>query len=188
MLTYNQIKRGKVIDIDGEPYKVLTSHVMKKNRNKPSNQTKLKSLVSGKNIEKTFHAADKVTEAELERRDIKYLYIKGREVMFCNADNPKNRFSMDFNDIKEYIKYLKQNDTISGLYYNENMVNILIPTKVSLIVKESAYTVKGNTSSSATKTIVMENGLEISAPLFIKEGEKILINTETGEYSERDNK
>lgn len=188
MLTYSQVKRGKVVDIDGEPYKVLTSHVMKKNRNKPSNQTKLKSLVSGKNIEKTFHAADKVKEAELERRDIKYLYQKGGEVMFCAADNPKDRFAMNFEDVEEYIKYLKQNDVITGLYYNDEMINISIPAKVSLVVKESAYTVKGNTSSSATKTIVMENGLEVSAPLFIKEGERILINTETGEYSERDNK
>ena len=187
MLTYSQIKRGKVIDIDGEPYKVLTSHVMKKNRNKPSNQTKLKSLVSGKNIEKTFHASDKVEEAQLERQEVKYLYQKGQEVWFCAADNPKDRFSMSFSEVDGYIKYLKTNDIILGLYYDDNLISFSLPSKVSLVVKESPDAVKGNTSTNANKKIIMENGLEVLAPLFIKAGERILINTETGEYSERDN-
>ncbi len=188
MLTYNQIKRGKIIDLDGEPYKVLTSHVMKKNRNKPSNQTKLKSLVSGKNIEKTFHTSDKVQEAELERNDIKFLYRKGNDVWFCLADDPSERFSFPFEEVENYIKFLKQNDVVTGLYYDDEIISFIIPQKVSLVVKESPNVVKGNTTSTAMKKIIMENGLEVSVPLFIKAGEKILINTETGEYSERDNK
>ncbi len=80
MLSYNEIKRGKVIEYNGEPFKVMTNWIVKKNRNKPTNQTKLKSLISGKNIEVTFHAKDKVDEAEIERKDLKYLYQKGKEV------------------------------------------------------------------------------------------------------------
>jgi len=80
MLNYNEIKRGKIIKYNGEPYKVMFNNVTKKNRNKPTNQTKLKSLVSGKNIEVVFHTKDKVEEAIIERENIKYLYQKGNEV------------------------------------------------------------------------------------------------------------
>jgi translation elongation factor P/translation initiation factor 5A len=80
MLNYNEIKRGKIIEYNDEPYKVMFNNVAKKNRNKPTNQTKLKSLISGKNIEVVFHAKDKVEEATIEREDIKYLYQKGNEV------------------------------------------------------------------------------------------------------------
>jgi len=72
MLSYNEIKRGKIIEYNGEPYKVMTSSIAKKNRNKPHNQTKIKSLVSGKSLDITFHASDKVAEATVERRNIKY--------------------------------------------------------------------------------------------------------------------
>ncbi|HIP33195.1 MAG TPA: hypothetical protein EYG89_00325 [Bacteroidia bacterium] len=80
MLSYSEIKRGKIIEYNNEPYKVMFNNVAKKNRNKPTNQTKLKSLISGKNIEVVFHSKDKVNEAIIERNNIKYLYQKGDEV------------------------------------------------------------------------------------------------------------
>jgi len=80
MLSYNEIKRGKIIEYNNEPYKVMFNNVSKKNRNKPTNQTKLKSLTSGKNIEVVFHSKDKVEEATIKRKNIKYLYQKRNEV------------------------------------------------------------------------------------------------------------
>ena len=185
MLNYNEIKRGKVIEYEGEPFKVMTNWIVKKNRNKPTNQTKLKSLISGKNIEVTFHAKDKVEEASIERKDLKYLYQKGQEVWFCNPDDPKDRFSIDFESVENELKFLKPNDIIRGEYFNNELIGLSLPPKVELLVKEAPDAVAGNTSSGATKKVILENGLEVFTPLFIKEGEKIIINTETGEYSER---
>ena len=185
MLNYSEIKRGKIIEYNGEPFKVLTNWIVKKNRNKPTNQTKLKSLVSGKNIEVTFHAKDKVSEAYIERKDLKYLYQKGNDVWFCLPNNPKERFFLDFADVENEIKFLKGNDVVRGEYFDEELIGLTLPPKVTLTVKTAPDAVAGNTSSGASKRVILENGLEIFTPLFIKEGEKIVVSTETGEYSER---
>jgi elongation factor P len=185
MLNYNEIKRGKVIEYEGEPFKVMSNWIVKKNRNKPTNQTKLKSLVSGKNIEVTFHAKDKVEEAYIEKKDLKYLYQKGNEVWFCAADNPADRFNLDLEMVEDDIKFLKGNDIVRGEYFDGELIGLSLPPKVTLKVKEAPDAVAGNTSSGATKKVILENGLEVFTPLFIKEGEEIVINTETGEYSER---
>lgn len=185
MLNYNEIKRGKVIVINDEPYKVLTSNISKKNRNKPHNQTKIKSIASGKTLEKTFHASDKVDEAVLERKEIKYLYIKNTEVWFCIADNPKERFFLELSEVENQIQFLKQNDIVTGLYFNDELIDLSIPPKVALKVKEAPEAVKGNTATGATKKIVLENGLEIQAPLFVETGDIVFVNTENKEYSER---
>ncbi len=185
MLNYNEIKRGKIIEYNNEPYRVMDSWIVKKNRNKPTNQTKLKSLISGKNIEITFHAKDKVQEALVEKRDLKYLYQKRDEVWFCDPDNPKDRFSLNFEDVKNELKFLKNNDIVRGEYFNDELIGLNLPAKVILKVKEAPEAVAGGTVSGASKKIILENGLEISAPLFIKEGDLVVVNTESGEYSER---
>ena len=185
MLDYNQIKPRVYFVLDGEPYECLESQVAKKNRGKPSNQTKIKSLVSGKVLEKTFHASDKVLEADIENRDIKYLYQKRDEIWFCNPENPKERFMLDEGVVGDRLKYLKGNDIIKGIYFEDEVIDIKIPIKVALEVVDAPDAVKGNTSSGATKRVTFENGLELFVPLFIKKGEILVINTDKGEYVER---
>ncbi len=185
MLSYNEIKRGRFIVFQEEPYKVLESTISKKNRNKPNNQTKIKSLISGKTLEKTFHSSDSVKEADLSRENIKYLYIKNDEVCFCIDQKPKERFFLNFSEIKDKLKFLKQNDVILGLYFEEKLIDLIIPDKVTLKVKNSPPAVAGNSATSASKKITLENDLEIFVPLFIKEEDFIIINTEKGEYVER---
>ena len=185
MLNYNEVKRGKIIKYNNEPHKVMTSSIAKKNRNKPHNQTKIKSLISGKSLDVTFHASEKIEETVVEKIEIKYLYQKSQEVWFCKANDPTNRFTLNFIEIKDQLQYLKQNDVINGMYYNDKIIGLDIPVKVELIVKEAPNAVKGNTSSGAKKNIILENNLEIQAPLFVEIGDIISINTDTGEYSER---
>ncbi|MCD5396628.1 MAG: hypothetical protein LRZ98_00395 [Candidatus Pacebacteria bacterium] len=185
MLNYSEIKRGVIIEYNKTPYKVLSNSILKKNRNKPHNQTTIKSLISGKTINVTFHSSDKVKEALVKKKIIKYLYQKKNEIFFCLENNPKIRFKINFEDIKEQIKFLKNNDLIIGLYFNENIFGIDIPIKIELKVKESPNAVKGNTSSGAKKKVLLENGLELLVPLFIEKEDIVIVNTETGEYSER---
>jgi elongation factor P len=83
------------------------------------------------------------------------------------------------------LQYLKANDVIPGTYFGEKLIGLKLPMKVTLTVKEAAPAVKGNTTSGATKRVVLENGLEVTTPLFIKEGDKVIVNTETNQYVER---
>lgn len=185
MLDYNEIKPRKYIVVDGEPFEVIENHVARKSQGKPSNQTKIKSLISGKTVEKTFHVSDSVHEADIENKNIKYLYQKGQEVWFCAENDPKDRFMLGESVLEDKLKFLKANDVVKGMYFEDEVIGIKIPIKVTLVVKEAPPAVKGNTSSGATKRVTLENGLEIFTPLFINEGDKIVVNTEKEEYAER---
>lgn len=186
MLSYTEIKPGKVIVIDDEPYLVVwTSGVVKKQRQKPHNTAKLKNLKTGSTIEETFTQADKIEEAELESRELKYLYNKRDEFWFQDPDNPKERFMLPAEIVGDSILYIKPNDIVEVLFFDDEPISIKLPIKVVLEVKEAPPNVKGNTAQGGTKQCVTETGLKVTTPLFIEAGDKIVVNTETGEYIER---
>ncbi len=188
MLNYNEITRRKYIDIDGEPYEVITSQVSRKQANKPVNKTKIKSLISGKVIEKVFHVSDKAQEADLETQKIKYLYTNKGEYWFCDADDPSNRFQLVEDVAADVAKYIPTNGIVDAVIYDENVIGVKLPIKVELKVTEAPPAVKGNTAQGGTKAIVLETGATVQAPLFINEGDTVRINTGTGEYTERADK
>lgn len=185
MIDYINIKPKKIILLDDEPHLVLTSHVKKKNRQKPSNQTKLKNLISGATIEKAFHQSDKVQEADMGERDIKYLYSNKGERWFSAADDPKDRFTMDEDTIGESGKFLKENTIIAAKTFNDEVIGVVLPAKMDFKVSEAPPSIKGNTSSGGSKVVVIETGATVDTPLFIEVGDIIKVNTETGAYSER---
>ncbi len=185
MLNYNEITPKKYIDLDSEPYEVVSSQVSRKQANKPVNKTKIKSLISGKVVEKVFHVSDKAKEADIETRTIKYLYNNRGEYWFSDPENPKDRFKLDDSVLGGSVKYLKENDLVDSLVFNDQIMNIKIPIKMDLVVKEAPPAVKGNTATGATKQVTLETGMVVNTPLFINEGDVISINTDTGEYTAR---
>lgn len=185
MLRYNDITPKKYIVLDGEPYEVLSSTSMKKSRQKPANQTRLRSLKSGKVIEKSFHQSDTVPEAEIKKRNIKYLYSSRGEYWFCDPNNPKERFDVAEDLIGSSRIFLKANEVVDALMWEDKMIGVSLPIKVSLAVTEAPPAVAGNTAQGATKQITLESGASIAAPLFINEGDTVRVNTETGTYVER---
>ena len=188
MLNYNEITKRKYIDIDGEPYEVVSSHVSRKQANKPVNKTKIKSLISGKVIEKVFHVSDKAQEADLETKKVKYLYNNKDEYWFCEENDPGKRFVLKENIAANVAKYVPANNLVDVVVYDENIIGIKLPIKVELKVKEAPPAVRGNTAQGGTKQITLETGTVVNAPLFINEGDVVRINTETGEYTERADK
>jgi len=184
MLNYNEIKERKFIVVDGEPYEVLSSHVFRKQMRKPVNQTKLRNLISGKVIERAFHQAEKVDEADIERKKIKYLYSNKGEFCFCEEKDPSKRFNLS-EEIIVGAKFMKENSLVDVKLFNEEIIGVSIPIKVELKVKEAPPAVKGNTATGANKQVVLETGATIGVPIFVKEGDVIEVNTETGEYSGR---
>lgn len=188
MLNYNEIVQRKYIIIDDEPYEVLSSHVFRKQQRKPVNQTKLKNLISGRVIEKSFHQSEKVDEADIDRKKIKYLYNNKGQFWFCQEKDPSKRFNLPENII-EGVKFLKENSLVDAKIFtleeDEKIIGVSLPIKVELKVVEAPPAVKGNTATGANKLVVLETGATIGVPIFIKEGDVIRINTETEEYTER---
>lgn len=185
MLEYNEIRERKFIVFDGEPYEVIASHVFRKQQRKPVNQTKLKNLITGKVMEQSFHSSEKVEEADLESKEVKYLYASRGEYWFCDKDNASNRFKLDEALLQDKIKYVKQNDLVELLSFRDTPIGLSIPIKVRLKVTEAAPAVKGNTVQGGNKQITLETGATINVPMFINEGDIIEINTDTGEYTNR---
>lgn len=185
MLEYNEITPKKFIVLEGEPYEVLESHVARTQQRKPQNQTKIRNLITGRVIPATFHSSEKVAEADLEKKEIKYLYKGKGEYWFCDANNPANRFSLKEEIVGTKGMFMKANSIIDALVFEEKIIDVTLPIKIDLMVKEAAPAVKGNTVQGGSKQVVLETGAVINTPMFINEGDIIKVNTETGQYTER---
>ena len=188
-LEYNEIREKKIIIHDDEPCEVIESHVARTQQRKPQNQVKLKSLISGKTFAATFHVSDKADEADVEKRDVKYLYTNKGEYWFSAKDDPSDRFNLPASLIGDSAKFFKENSLVQALVWDndgeEQIIKITLPIKVEFKVKEAPPAVKGNTAQGGTKIIILENGTSVNAPMFIEPGDSVSINTETGLYVER---
>lgn len=188
-LEYNEIREKKIIIHDDEPCEVIESHVARTQQRKPQNQVKLKSLISGKTFAATFHVSDKADEADIEKRDVKYLYTNKGEYWFSAKDDPSDRFNLPASLVSDSAKFFKENSLVQALVWDndgeEQIIKITLPIKVEFKVKEAPPAVKGNTAQGGTKIIILENGTSVNAPMFIEPGDSVSINTETGLYVER---
>src|SRR3972149_4974938 len=188
-LQYSEIREKKIIIYGDEPCEVIDSHVARTQQRKPQNQVKLKSLISGKTIAATFHVSDSADEADIEKREIKFLYHNRGEYWFCDPADLKNRFKLDSSLIGDAGKFFKENGIVTAFVWSneedeEKTIKITLPIKMEFKVKEAPPAVRGDTSKSGNKTITLENGTTLNAPMFIEEGDVIRVNTETGEYVE----
>ncbi len=185
ILSYNEIVQRKVIEYNGEPYEVLSSHVFRMQQRKPVNQTKLRNLVSGKVLEISFHQSETVPEAEIANMTALYLYTNRGESWFAEEGNPKNRFSFPEETVHDKVQWLKQNTAVTVVTYKEKPITVSIPVKVDLKVTDAPPAVKGDTATGGNKLVTLETGATILTPLFINPGDVLRINTELGEYTER---
>lgn len=188
ILSYNEIAQKKVIVYNGDPYKVLSSHIFRMQQRKPVNQTKLQHLVSGKVIEISFHQNESVPEADIDTMDAVYLYTNRGESWFAESGNPKNRFAFPEAVVHDKVQWLVQNSPVEIFTYNEKPMTVGIPIKINLKVTEAPPAVKGDTATGGTKLATLESGAAVLTPLFINEGDILTINTETGDYVERKEK
>lgn len=190
MLDYSEVKERKIILWEGEPYEVLHSHVFRKQQRKPVNATKLKNLITGRVAEVSFASSDKIEEADIITRPVKYLYMNKGEVWLCDPKDPSKRFSLKEDIVGDKLRFIKQNTEIELVIFinddeEETIISLKVPIKVELKVTDAPPTIKGSTMTGGTKVITVETGATVNAPLFINAGETIRINTETGEYVER---
>ncbi len=189
MLNYNELKPGKYIILDGHPYVVLEFNFLRMQQRKPVAQTKIKNLITGKTLEKTFQQTDKFDEAEIKAKPIKYLYNNKGEFWFCEENNPAARFKLDAELITGSNDLMKTNSLVEAMIFShkdeDKIIGVKLPIKVELKVTEAPPSTKGNTAQGGNKQVKLETGAMINAPLFINEGDIISINTQNREYVER---
>lgn len=188
-LEYRELKPGKCIVIDGEPYMVTESIFSRVQQMKPTMQTKLKSLISGKVVSRGFKETDKIEEAEMSYKPIKYLYTNKGESWFCEEKDPSKRFKLEEAVVSDYIDLIKTNSIVNAMVFTiddeEKIIGLKPEAKVDLKVVEAPPSIKGNTAQGGSKMVKVETGAMINTPLFIDVGDIIRVNTQTREYSER---
>lgn len=188
LLEYNEVTEKKFIVLDGQPYEVISSHSFRKQQRKPVNATKLRNLMTGKVTEYSFHVSDKIEEAEIESREVKYLYNNRGEWWFSEAEDPSKRFKVEEEIVGPQGRFLKPNTVLEQLLFKEQPMGFKMPITAELKVTEAPPNVKGDTVTGGQKSVTLETGTTINVPLFVNEGDVIRINTDTGEYRERVNK
>lgn len=208
MLTHTDLKRGVKIILDEEPYEILEARPLKMAQRRVIIQTKIKNLINGNVFSKNFHQGETFHEADILKTEVKFLYSRpdkrsstssgaGRHrYFFSKKDDPSKRFDLTSEQIGEQARFLKPNQIIEQIIFKpthqkfgsggkEKIINIALPIKVQLKVIESPPGIKGGRSQPGKKQVTLETGAKINAPLFIKEGDIIEINTETDEYVRR---
>jgi len=180
----SDFKNGLRIELDGEPCTVLYFQHVKPGKGGAFVRTKVKNLRNGKIVEKTFRAGEKLTPADVEDRTMQYLYHDGSSFVFMdNESYDQIPFSDD--QIGDAKKYLLENLEVDVLFYKGAPIDIELPAFIVAAVTQCDPGMKGDTAQGATKPATVETGAVVSVPLFIKEGEKIRVDTRTGEYVER---
>lgn len=185
MLNYNDIKPGVAVLVEGEPYVCTWNNIMKKQQRRPVNQTKLRHIIKGNSIEYSFQQSDKLEEAEIESRPAVFIFEKNGEWFFHDTKDKSKRFSVMEEQMGGSGKFLKGNTEVDTLWFDEKLFRVKLPVKVELKVTEAPPDVRGNTAQGGSKIVELETGATLDVPMFVKQGDIIRINTETGEYVER---
>ncbi len=184
MLNLSDIKIGKIILVNKEPFVVIKANHHKMGRGGAVLKTKLKNLLSGNALEKTFQGNDKAEEADISRKKANYLYKDKQDAFLMDNENFE-QFSLPLDQIGNKQKFLKDGIDVDVLYFNGEPVSLDLPIKMKFKVVSAPPGVKGNSAGNVNKQIELETGTTINAPLFINEGDIIKVNTDTGEYVER---
>jgi len=184
MLNLNEIKIGKIIIVNNSPFIIIKTDHHKMGRGGAVLKVRLKNLINGSALNKTFQGNDKAEEANIETKKIDYLYKDETSANFMD-NKTYEQFSISLDQIGEKQKFLKEGTIVDVLYFNNNPVSINIPVKMDFKVISSPPGVKGNSTGNVTKQVKIETGALINVPLFINEGDNIRVNTDTGEYVER---
>ena len=176
-------KNGLTIEWDGGVWQIIDFQHVKPGKGAAFVRTKLKNIKSGGVVEKSFRPTEKFDAAHIERKDMQYLYADG---MYNFMDNETfEQISLTEDQVGDSLKFVKENDNVKMLSHNDEVFAIEPPLFVELEVTETEPGVKGDTATGATKPAIVETGAKVLVPLFVNQGDRIQIDTRTGEYTKR---
>ena len=184
MISTNDLKNGITIEYEGNIYVVMDTQHVKPGKGAAIVKAKLKNLRTGSIVEQTFNAGVKVATARIEKQLMQYLYNMSGVIYFMNMESYE-QLELQQSQIGDNVKFLKENLEVYITSYNGEILGIDLPDKVTLVVTHTEPAVKGNTTTNALKDAECETGLMVRVPLFIEEGESIIISTDDGKYVSR---
>ncbi len=185
MLGMNELRAGVVFKKDGEPYLVMWSNFLRMAQRKPVRQAKVKNLVTGKILELSFKLDDRFEEADVQRTKATYLYHDEASAT-CMDATTYDQISLDLESVKGLLPFLIEGSEVTLLVFEGKPIGVELPKKVELKVVETADAVRGDTAQgSVMKDATLDSGATVKVPMFIKRGDTIRVNTDTGEYVER---
>lgn len=184
MMDMNDIRVGTLVKIDGAPYVCLWSDFMRTAQRKPVRRTKLKNIITGGVLERTFKHGDKIEEADVERAKASYLYSDDSGANFMDPDSFE-QFVLPKEMVEEQLHFMKDGNEYNLVKFEGKPITVELPKKVEFLVTETSDVVRGDTTGAVLKDAVIETGYTIKVPQFIKQGDIIRISTETSEYAER---
>lgn len=186
MISAGDFRNGLTFEFDGNVYQVVEFQHVKPGKGAAFVRTKLKNVISGSVVERTFNPTEKVEKAMIERKDMEYLYEDSGLYYFMDQETYE-QIPLSQDQLGDSLKFVKENMTVTILSYKGNVFAVEAPNFVELEVTATEPGVKGNTASNVTKPATVETGAVINVPMFINEGDKIKIDTRTSEYLSRVN-
>ena len=184
MFNINDIKNGVTFLYEGQIYQVVDFLHVKPGKGSAFMKAKLKNLRTGGTVEKTFNTNVKLEKAMIDRQNMQFLYSSGDVYNFMNMETYEQS-ELQKSQLGEEEKFLKEGLDVIVTFYQGELLGIVLPDKIEYTVQQTEPAVKGNTTNNAQKDAVMENGLKVRVPLFIEQGEKILVSTKDGKYDSR---
>lgn len=184
MISAGDFRNGVTFEMDGNVYQIVEFQHVKPGKGAAFVRTKVRNVITGGMIEKTFNPSDKYPSAFVERKDMQYLYEDGGLYYFMDNETYEN-LPVGQDIIGKSLEFIKENENVKVLSYKGSVFGVEPPFFVELAITETEPGIKGDTATNVTKPAKVETGAEIRVPLFINEGDRIRIDTRTGEYMER---
>lgn len=184
MYTITELKPGRAVTLDGEPFLVLSSQFGRKSQSKANMQCKLKNLKTGSIVARNFQGSEKIEPASVGYKHVQYLYANRGSRAFMDLET-YDQFELRDEMIGDNVRFLVDGMEVDALVYEEKPIGIKLPVTVTLVVTETSPGVRGDTATGGGKPATLNCGAVINVPLFVNEGDKIKVNTESGEYVER---
>ena len=184
MVSAGDFKNGLTVEIEGNIYQILDFQHVKPGKGAAFVRTKLKNIINGGVVEKTFRPTEKFETAHIDRKDMQYLYSDGDLYNFMDMET-FDQLAVNADVVGDSLKFVKENDTVKVISHEGNVFAIEPPITVELRVTETEPGVKGDTATGATKPATVETGATVMVPLFVNEGDVLKIDTRTGEYLSR---
>ena len=186
MISTNEFKTGQTIVHEGNLYSVIEFMHVKPGKGAAFVRTKLRNLRTGSVTDYTFNAGTKVERAQIDKIMMQYLYTENNTYIFMNNENYE-QIEIPFAQVERELNYIFEGMSVEVMFYNNTeILGVSLPDKVVLEVRETVPGVKGDTKTNAMKDAIMQTGLLVKVPMFIEEGEKIIVNTNDGSYVSRD--
>jgi elongation factor P len=184
-INFSDLSRGLVIELDSQPWQVMDYERHKMQQRAPVTRIKLKNLLTGAVVERTFQRYDTAfSVADMDNRQAEYMYTDGTFYHFIDQET-FDQYELTKELLGDNLNYLKEQMVIEVVFYNGNAININLPTHVELEVKETPPSFRGDTAQGGNKPATLETGLRITVPMFITPGTVVRVDTRTGEYTER---